>query len=45
MNYCIFCKTAPAGPEEKTGYVLAYLYQDLQGNAEITDLIDFQIDQ
>ena len=39
-NYCVLCQQ-PGTIDPATSYVMAYLYIDLQGNAEITDAVDF----
>ena len=35
-NYCILCKVTPTTPDAKTQYQLLYIYEDLNGIAEIT---------
>ena len=35
-NYCILCRGKATVPDAKTCIVLVYIYEDLQGNAEIT---------
>lgn len=40
-NYCVLCKATPVAPDAESSYVLLYIYADLDGNAEITDLKDF----
>ena len=42
MNYRIICESRPAVPDPEVGYVIVTVYADLQGNAEITDTIEFQ---
>lgn len=39
-NHCILCKIAPVTPDSIETYSLVYLYEDLEGNVEITDIID-----
>ena len=39
MNYCILCESTVVYPDAETTYALVYIYQDLEGNAEITDII------
>ncbi len=41
-NYRIVCESRPAVPSPESGYVIVTVYADLQGNAEITDTIEFQ---
>ena len=40
-NYCILCKSTPVYPDAEASYVLLYVYADLDGKAEITDIRDF----
>ena len=42
MNYRIICESRPAVPVPDCEYVIVTVYADLQGNAEITDTIEFQ---
>ena len=42
MNYRIICESRPAVPVPECGYVIVTVYADLEGNAEITDTIEFQ---
>lgn len=35
-NYCIICKMTPVVPDAESTYELVYVYEDLDGNAEIT---------
>ena len=39
-NYCILCESKVVAPDTEKGYSIAYLYVDLNGNAEITDVVD-----
>ena len=41
-NYRIICESKPAVPIPESGYVIVTVYADLEGNAEITDTIEFQ---
>ena len=36
-NYCILCKVTAVVPGAQPSYELVYVYEDLSGNAEITD--------
>ena len=36
MNYCLLCKVTAVAPDAKPQYRLVYIYEDLNGNAEIT---------
>ena len=42
-NYCIICQVAPVVPEPRTGWALVYIYADLQGGAEITNVYELYI--
>ena len=39
-NHCILCKTAPVVLEPTETYALVYLYEDLDGNVEVSEIID-----
>ena len=39
MNYCYLCEATIVYPGEEMSYALVYIYQDLDGNAEITDIV------
>ncbi len=41
MNYCIFCEKQSTAVDVENQYVFVYVYEDLQGNAEITDVVGF----
>lgn len=43
-NYCILFRMAPVIPDPTETYELGYLYQDLDGNVEVTDIVDSQIE-
>ena len=40
-NYRILCESKATVPNAETGYVIVTVYADLQGNAEITDTVEF----
>ena len=40
-NYSILCEVTPVVPDAVSSYVIVHVYQDLEGNAEITDTFDF----
>ena len=40
-NYCILCEVTPVVPDAESSYALVYLYVDLDGNAELTETVDF----
>lgn len=41
MNYCILCERTVTAPDAETDYALVYVYADLEGNAELTQIVDF----
>lgn len=43
MNYMILCRATTATQEPVTTYRMAVIYADLEGNAEITSLKDFDL--
>lgn len=45
MNYCILCQITPVVPNATPNWALVYIYADLQGNAEITNVYDLYIDR
>ena len=45
MNYCILCQITPVVPAAKPAWALVYIYADLQGNAEITNVYELYIDR
>ena len=45
MNYCILCQITPVVPDAVPTWALVYIYADLQGNAEITNVYDLYIDR
>ena len=44
-NYCILCQVTPVVPDGKPCWALVYIYADLQGNAEITNVYELYIDR
>ena len=44
-NYCILCQTTPVVPNATPAWSLVYIYADLEGNAEITNVYDIYIDR
>lgn len=40
MNYCFLCKATTVYPGAQPREALVYIYADLQGNAEITDIVN-----
>lgn len=45
MNYCILCQAQVMVPEAKPYYTLAFVYEDLDGNAEFTQFKDLDLAQ
>ena len=43
-NYLIICEMTATVPDAKTDYALVTVYADLEGNAEITDVVEFVAD-
>lgn len=43
MNYCILCQITPVVPNPVPSWALVYIYADLQGNAEITNVYELYI--
>lgn len=41
MNYMILCEGTPATADPKPVYQMAVIYADLEGNAEMTSIVDF----
>ena len=42
-NYCVFCQITPKGSDAVPYWALVYIYADLQGNAELTNVYDLDI--
>jgi hypothetical protein len=42
-NYCILCRTTPVVPDAKSSFSLVTIYEDLNENAEITDVTDLNM--
>ena len=38
-NHCVLCKATPVVPDGKTTYAMVTVYEDLSGNAEITEIV------
>lgn len=43
MNYCILCEATVVYPDATPYYALVYVYQDLEGGAAITNIVDLDI--
>ena len=44
-NYCILCQITPIVPNATPTWALVYIYADLDGNAEITNVYELYIDR
>ena len=44
-NYCILCQITPVAPNATPTWALVYIYADLDGNAEITNVYELYIDR
>jgi len=44
-NYCILCQITPVAPNATPTLALVYIYADLDGNAEITNVYELYIDR
>ena len=44
-NYCILCQITPVIPDATPTWALVYIYADLDGNAEITNVYELYIDR
>jgi len=40
MNYCFLCTVRAVSPEAEARYALVYVYQDVQGEAKVTDVVE-----
>lgn len=43
MNYCVLCKAQVVAPNAEPYYTLAFIYEDLDGNAELTQFKDLDM--
>ena len=43
MNYCVLCKAQVVAPNAEPYYTLAFVYEDLDGNAELTQFKDLDM--
>ena len=43
MNYCVLCQAHVVAPDAKPYYTMAFVYEDLDGNAELTQFKDLDI--
>lgn len=43
MNHCFLCRATVVYPNAVPGLTLVYIYADLEGNAEITQITDLDI--
>lgn len=44
-NYCVLCQITPVVPDAKPAWALVYIYADLQGNAEVTNVYELYYDR
>ncbi len=44
MNHCVLCKATPVVPDAKTTYSIVDIYEDLEGNAEVTEIVSSEAD-
>ena len=42
-NYCVLCEATVVYPDAQPYYALVYLYQDLQGKAEVTNIVKLDL--
>ena len=42
MNYCVLCEATVVVPDAEPTYAVVYIYEDLEGNAQITDILNFE---
>lgn len=45
MNYCVLCQVSPSETGAESAWALLYIYADLQGGAEITNVYELYIDR
>lgn len=45
LNRCLLCKFSPVVPDPDEQYALVYVYEDLEGGASITDVLDFDFSE
>ena len=43
LNHCFLCKATVVYPDAVPSLALVYIYEDLSGNAQITNIADFDI--
>ena len=41
MQYCIFCESGTVTADPQAGYAFVYLYEDTDGAAHISSILDF----
>ncbi|MBR5769223.1 MAG: hypothetical protein IKX98_03840 [Clostridia bacterium] len=39
-NHCVLCKATPTVPDAEASYAIVYVYEDLNGGAEITGIVE-----
>ena len=43
-NHCVLCKATPVIPDARTTYSVVYIYEDLDNNAEVTEIVSSEAD-
>lgn len=43
LNRCLLCQVTPVVPDAQPHYALVYVYEDLQGGAELTQVVDLDV--
>ncbi len=44
-NYCILCQISPVVPNPVPTWALVYIYADLQGNAQVTNVYELYVER
>lgn len=44
LNRCLLCKVTPVVPDPVPHFALVYVYEDLEGGAELNNVVDYDID-
>ena len=43
MNHAVICKITALTPDSQAAYSLVYIYEDLEGNCEVTEITDIEL--
>ena len=43
LNRCLLCRVTPVVPDAQPHYALVYVYEDLQGGASLSQVIDLDV--